>query len=166
MREIKIKVIILQAIGLILFSAGIIHLFVAFQSEKFIWINKMLHKPHLERSKSWTKLHSQFPTVSDFLDYLDYFIVGIIIFSFLLIAFINWKRKNPFFYTAMILFITIYLIKSQFFHLDIIAKCSNYIGWTLTHNLKVANSINGLIFLVISLYVILIKENSTTHNSA
>jgi len=163
MKNINIKVILFQWIGIVFFINGIQRLYLLFQDERYSCLYESINNP---KNDCWEKLNlneNVGDIISSFLMWFFYaFIFGITILSIL-----NWRHKIHWINSLFVLILTFLLFPLKFFREGFGSIFFNSFWGIFTDDVTVENLIRGIIFTLIGLVLsnISLKETNTAYNS-
>jgi len=164
MKNLNLKAILFQWIGIIFFINGIQRLYLLFQYKKYFCLVESMRNPE---NKCWKKLSSNESAVefvTNFLFWFFYaFILGIIILSIL-----NWRHKIHWINSLLVFILTFILFPLKFFREGFGNTFFNAFWGLFTDNSTIENCIRGIIFTTIGIILSLIslkRKQNIAHNS-
>ena len=164
MKNLNIKAILFQWIGIIFFINGIQRLYLLFQDEKYSCLIESLKNPKNNCWKTLSLNERVGDVISNFLLWFFYaFLFGIIILSIL-----NWRNKIHWINSLFVLILTFILFPLKFFREGFGNNFFNSFWGEFTHNITYENCIRGIIFTFVGIILFAISLNrkqSTAHNS-
>lgn len=145
----NLKLILFQWIGIIFIIFGIQRFFYAFYAEDLTnWLNAKANE------ESVNNMH----LMTSFLFNRVYYALATALFGIIIVALINWKRKNDFINTSFVFILVVLIFISRILFNILIIQYINYFEQLFTKNLKYSYLIGGIIFTIIG-SVLLWKSN-------
>ncbi|SHG89174.1 hypothetical protein [Flavobacterium defluvii] len=151
MKELNIKVILLQISGLIFLINGVLQLKLYTVSEKIIWA-----KTHTQykNSEYWNKL---LPSKEGIFNFWPNVYVWIFVGSLIgicILAFINWKSKLSSLNTILVAIILYILLRLKFFRKEIISQLFRPVRTLCSDDFGTQCLIEGIIFTFIGVTIL------------
>ncbi|WP_396192715.1 hypothetical protein [Flavobacterium sp.] len=160
MRKIKPKLILIQWLGIFFLISGFLRLFYSFYGTEI---------EYLKTGKEDFHSHKTLLILSDFLWYRVYWAFGAYIFGMIIIALINWNKKNHFLNTILLLILGFAIFPMGLLFRGVISNYFNQFGGLFSKDYTYAFLIGGLTLIIIgSLFIwkSISTETNTTHNSS
>jgi hypothetical protein len=140
MTKIKPLLILVQWLGIFFLINGFLRLFYSFKGAEI---------EYLKTAKEEFHSPEYLTIVSDFLSYSAYMAVGAYLLGIVLIALINWKRKNHFLNTIVVVVLGFAVLPLGILFGGVISKTFNHFGGLFTNHYTYSFLIGGLTFSII-----------------
>lgn len=162
MKELNIKVILLQILGMIFLINGVLQLKLYTVSEKIIWA-----KTHSQyrNSEYWNKL---LPTKEGIFNFWPNVYVWIFLGSLIgicMLAFINWKSKLSSLNTIIVAIVLYVLLRLKFFRKEVVSHFFRPVRTFLSNDFGTQCLIEGIIFTFIGVTIIYLSVIQVYLNS-
>ncbi|UOK42149.1 MULTISPECIES: hypothetical protein [Flavobacterium] len=151
MKNIDLKLALIQSLGIIFLIEGIERLYMFSQSEKYECVLAYLKD---QNSDCWKKFESPYETMGDFM--VSGFVFGFygLIIGIILIALINWRNKTSI-YNSLLTFILIMIpFACGVFRKGFINDLFNSFGGLFSRDFTVENFIGGSTFTIIAIIIL------------
>jgi hypothetical protein len=140
MRKINLILVLIQWFGIFFIISGILRLFYSFYVEELVYLRTVKEEFNSQKTLN---------ILDNFLCYEVYLGIGAYIIEVIIIALINWKRKNHFFNTILVaLLMTVFFSTGVFFR-GVISNYFNYFGRLFTKDYTHAFIIGGITLTLI-----------------
>jgi hypothetical protein len=140
MTKIKPLLILIQWLGIFFLINGFLRLFYSFKGTEIEYLKTAKEESH----------SPEYLTIfSDFLQDRTYMTLGAYLLGIVLIALINWKRKNHFLNTIVVVVLGFAVFPMGILFGGVISKTFNHFGGLFTYHYTYSFLIGGLTFSII-----------------